>query len=59
MGDDELIRHFFGGFVRLHILDHARKEPLCGVELIEELQRHGYKLRVGVHGSGSGPFFGR
>jgi PadR family transcriptional regulator, regulatory protein PadR len=45
---DELIRHFYGGFVRLHILYHAGKEAICGVEMIEELQRHGYKLSPGT-----------
>lgn len=51
MGDamsDELLRHFFGGFVRLHILYHADKERICGVELIEELERHGYRLSPGT-----------
>ena len=45
---DELLRHFFGGFVRLHILYHADKEPVCGVEMIEELGRHGYSLSPGT-----------
>lgn len=48
MASDELLRHFFGGFVRLHILYHAEKEAICGVEMIEELQRHGYKLSPGT-----------
>jgi PadR family transcriptional regulator PadR len=48
MADDGLIRHFFGGFVRLHVLYHAAKEPICGVEMIEELGRHGYKLSPGT-----------
>jgi PadR family transcriptional regulator PadR len=48
MADDDLVRHFFGGFVRLHILYHAGKEPICGVEMIEELQRHGYQLSPGT-----------
>ncbi|HWB10260.1 MAG TPA: PadR family transcriptional regulator [Pirellulales bacterium] len=48
MANDELTRHFFGGFVRLHILYHAAKEPICGVEMIEELGRHGYKLSPGT-----------
>lgn len=48
MANDELVRHFFGGFVRLHILYHAAKEPICGVEMIEELKRHGYKLSPGT-----------
>jgi PadR family transcriptional regulator PadR len=45
---DPLIRHFFGGFVRLHILYHAAKEPIYGVEMMKELQRHGYKLGPGT-----------
>jgi len=45
---DDLTRHFFGGFVRLHILYHAAKESICGVEMIEELGRHGYKLSPGT-----------
>jgi DNA-binding PadR family transcriptional regulator len=45
---DDLIKHFFGGFVRLHILYHAEQEPICGVEMIEELARHGYSLSPGT-----------
>ena len=48
MTSNHLLRHFFGGFVRLHILYHADKEPICGVELIEELGRHGYRLSPGT-----------
>lgn len=48
MANDDLMRHFFGGFVRLHILYHADKESICGVEMIEELQRHGYKVSPGT-----------
>ncbi len=48
MAKDDLIRHFFGGFVRPHILYHADKEAICGVEMIEELRRHGYKLSPGT-----------
>lgn len=48
MAKDELLRHFYGGFVRLHILYHAAKETICGVEMIEELKRHGYKLSPGT-----------
>ena len=32
-----LTRMFFGGFVRLHVLYHAMKEPIFGVEMMEEL----------------------
>jgi DNA-binding PadR family transcriptional regulator len=43
-----LSRMFFAGFVRLHILHHAAQEALCGVEIVEELSRHGYWLSPGT-----------
>jgi len=45
---NELLRHFFGGFVRMHVLYHAAKEPVSGVEMMEELRRHGYNLGPGT-----------
>jgi DNA-binding PadR family transcriptional regulator len=45
---DGLLHHFFGGFVRLHILYHADRGPICGVGMIAELQRHGYQLSPGT-----------
>jgi DNA-binding PadR family transcriptional regulator len=39
---------FFGGFVRLHVLYHAAKEPTFGVEMMEELARHGYDVGAGT-----------
>jgi DNA-binding PadR family transcriptional regulator len=45
---DLLSRLFFAGFVRLHILYHADKEPICGVEIMEELRQHGYDLSPGT-----------
>ena len=41
-------RHFFNGFIRLHILYHAVKEPIYGAEITEELVRHGYRLSQGT-----------
>ena len=48
MGGDDLLKHFFGGFVRLHILHHAAKQSVFGLAMIEELGRHGYKLSAGT-----------
>lgn len=48
MAGDDLLKHFFGGFVRLHILHHAVIETIYGVEMMEELARHGYKLSPGT-----------
>jgi PadR family transcriptional regulator PadR len=36
------------GLIRIHILYHASKEPIFGLGMIEELQRHGYKLSAGT-----------
>jgi PadR family transcriptional regulator PadR len=44
----ELVRDLFLGFVRLHILYHAGREPVYGLWLIEELARHGYTLSPGT-----------
>lgn len=43
-----LLRHFYGGFIRLHLLYHAGKEPICGIEMIAELLRHGYRIGPGT-----------
>lgn len=36
------------GLIRIHILYHACEEPIFGLGMIEELQRHGYKLSAGT-----------
>jgi DNA-binding PadR family transcriptional regulator len=43
-----MIRSFFLGFIKIHILHHAAQEPLYGLSLIEELGRHGYTLSPGT-----------
>ncbi len=43
-----LTKMFFGGFVRMHVLYHAVKEPVFGVEMMEELSRHGYDVGAGT-----------
>ncbi len=48
MTDDGIVRHFFSGFIRLHILYHAAKEPVFGAEITEELIHHGYRLSQGT-----------
>jgi PadR family transcriptional regulator PadR len=45
---DLLTKMFFGGFVRMHVLYHAVKEPIFGVEMMEELGRHGYDVGAGT-----------
>jgi PadR family transcriptional regulator PadR len=41
-------REFFLGFIKIHILYHAAKEPVFGVEISKELARHGYYLGPGT-----------
>ena len=43
-----MLRDFFLGFVKIHILHHAAEAPVYGVALIEELRRHGYELSPGT-----------
>jgi DNA-binding PadR family transcriptional regulator len=45
---DALVRDIFLAFVRLHVLHHAAEEPIYGVEMIEELSRHGYQIGPGT-----------
>jgi DNA-binding PadR family transcriptional regulator len=43
-----VIREFFLGFIKIHILYHASKEPVYGAWLMRELARHGYELSAGT-----------
>lgn len=43
-----VVRNLFLAFVRVHILHHAAQAPVFGLELIEELGRHGYTLSPGT-----------
>ncbi len=38
----------YSGLIRLHILHHAAKAPIFGLEIIEELGRHGYRMSPGT-----------
>ena len=39
-----MLHDFFLGFVKIHVLHHAAREPVYGLALIDELRRHGYEL---------------
>ena len=43
-----LDRDFFLGFIKIHILYHASKEPIFGAEMTQELARHGYDISPGT-----------
>ena len=41
-------REFFLGFIKIHVLYHATKKPIFGVEITKELARHGYSISPGT-----------
>lgn len=43
-----MLRDFFLGFIKIHVLYHAAHEPIYGVAMIAELARHGYRLSPGT-----------
>lgn len=43
-----MLRDFFLGFIKIHILHHAAEEAIYGLAIIEELQTHGYDLSPGT-----------
>lgn len=45
---DDIFRDIFLAFVRVHLLHHAAEGPIFGLEMIEELARHGYQVSPGT-----------
>ena len=43
-----MLKDFFLGFIKIHILYHAAKQPIYGVEIQAELAQHGYRLGPGT-----------
>jgi PadR family transcriptional regulator PadR len=43
-----MVRDFFLGFIKIHILHHAAEHPVYGLGMIAELRRHGYTLSPGT-----------
>jgi DNA-binding PadR family transcriptional regulator len=43
-----MLRDFFIGFVKMHILHHAAIEPIYGLAMMDELKRHGYDISPGT-----------
>jgi PadR family transcriptional regulator PadR len=41
-------RDLYSGLIRLHILYHAAQGPVFGLEMAEELARHGYRISLGT-----------
>jgi len=45
---EQIIRKLFLAFIEIHILHHAKKEPIYGTWMIEELKSHGYSISAGT-----------
>lgn len=45
---DKIVRKLFLGFIQIHILYHAKKEPIYGVWMMNELEEHGYTISSGT-----------
>ena len=45
---DPVVREFLLAFWKIHILHHADEEGVYGQWMLEELQRHGYRLSPGT-----------
>ncbi len=45
---DPILRKLFLGFIQVHILHHAKEEPVFGAFMIEELKSHGYDISPGT-----------
>ncbi|HEY1207621.1 MAG: PadR family transcriptional regulator [Bryobacteraceae bacterium] len=41
-------RDLYSGLIRLHILHHAVEGPIFGLEMAQELARHGYRISLGT-----------
>jgi DNA-binding PadR family transcriptional regulator len=40
-------RELFYGLIRIHVLLHARQEPIFGLAMMKELAHHGYRVGPG------------
>ena len=45
---DPILRKILLAFIQVHILYHAKKEPIYGSWMIEELKNHGYDISPGT-----------
>jgi PadR family transcriptional regulator len=46
--NNKILRDVFLAFVRVHLLHHAAADRIYGLEMIEELRRHGYEMGPGT-----------
>lgn len=46
--EEKVLRKLFLGFIHIHILHHAKEQPVFGVWMVEELREHGYNISSGT-----------
>lgn len=46
--EDKVLRKLFLGFIHIHVLHHAKEQPIYGVWMLDELKRHGYDISSGT-----------
>jgi DNA-binding PadR family transcriptional regulator len=46
--NNRIVRDLHLAFVRVHLLHHAAEARIYGLEMIEELRRHGYEIGPGT-----------
>jgi len=46
--EDRVLRKLFLGFIQIHILHHAKIEPIYGMWMLGELREHGYNMSAGT-----------
>lgn len=46
--EKQIYRKLFLGFIQIHILHHAQKDPIFGSWMLEELREHGYQMSAGT-----------
>lgn len=44
----KIMRKYLLGFMQIHILHHAKEEPIYGTWMMEELHHHGYDISPGT-----------
>lgn len=46
--EERVLRKLFLGFIQIHILHHAKEEPIYGTWMLDELKEHGYSISSGT-----------
>ncbi|AQQ54604.1 PadR family transcriptional regulator [Planococcus lenghuensis] len=46
--EEKVLRKLFLGFIHIHILHHAKEEPIYGSWMLDELRQHGYEMSAGT-----------